>query len=104
MSVFTTELLAIILALQWIEEVQPERTVICSDSMAALTSLLSGKSEARQDLVFEVLQSLFRIRQLRIEVNCLWVPAHVGVDGNEEVDLLAESIKSSTNRNEVSFK
>ncbi len=69
LSVFTTELLAIILALQWIEEVQPERTVICSDSMAVLTSLLSGKSEARQDLVFEVLLNLFRIRQLRIEVN-----------------------------------
>ncbi len=69
LSVFTTELLAIILALQWIEEVQPEITVICSDSMAALTSLLSGKSEARQDLVFEVLLNLFRIRQLRIEVH-----------------------------------
>ncbi len=50
--------------------------------MAALTILLSGKSEARQDLVFEVLQSLLRIRQLRIEVNFLWVPAHVGVNGN----------------------
>ncbi len=58
LSVFSTELLAIILALQWTEEVQPERTVICSDSMAALTSLLSGKSEARQDLVFEVLLKL----------------------------------------------
>ncbi len=90
MSVFTTELLAIILALQWIEEVQPERTEICSDSMGALTSLLSGKSEARQDLVFEVLLNLFRIKQLRIEVHFLWVPAHVGVDGNEEEDLLAK--------------
>ncbi|KAI7808137.1 hypothetical protein IRJ41_016520 [Triplophysa rosa] len=80
-SVFTTELLATMLALQWIEEVQPERTVICSDSMAVLTSLLSGKSEARQDLVFEVLQSLFRIRQLGIEVNFLWVPAYVGGGG-----------------------
>uniref|UniRef100_A0A8C1XU29 Uncharacterized protein n=1 Tax=Cyprinus carpio TaxID=7962 RepID=A0A8C1XU29_CYPCA len=89
-SVFTTELLAIILALQWIEEVQPARTVICTDSMAALSSLLSGKSEARQDLVLEVLQSLYRIRQLRIEVTFIWVPAHVGVDGNEEVDLLAK--------------
>ncbi len=69
-----TELLVILLALQWIEEVQPERTVTCSDSMAALTSLLSGKSEVRQDLVFEVLLNLFRIRQLRIEVNFFWVP------------------------------
>lgn len=31
-SIFTTELLAIILALQWIEEVQPARTMICTDS------------------------------------------------------------------------
>ncbi len=66
LSVFTTELLAIILALQWTEEVQPERTVICSDSMAALTSLLSGKSEARQDLVFEVLLKL-------CVCGCVWV-------------------------------
>ncbi len=79
LSVFITELLAIILALQWVEEIQQERTEICSDSMGALTSLLSGKSEARQDLVFEVLLNLFRIRQLRIEVHFLWVPAHMWV-------------------------
>ncbi len=64
--------------------------------MAALTSLLSGKSEARQDLVFEVLLNLFRIRQLRIEVNFIWVPAHGGVDGNEEVDLLAKKALNHT--------
>lgn len=45
------------------------------------------KSEDRQDLVFEVLHSLFRKRQLRIEVNFPWVPLHVGVDGKEEVDV-----------------
>ncbi len=64
--------------------------------MLVLTSLLSCKSEARQDLVFEVLLNLFRIRQLRIEVNFLWVPAHVGADGNEEVDLLAKKALNHT--------
>ncbi len=102
LSVFTTELLAIVLALQWIEEVQPERTVICSDSMAALTSLLSGKSEARQDLVFEVLLNLFRIRQLRIDVHFLWVPAHVCVDGNEEEDLLAKKALKLIQESDIS--
>ncbi len=48
--------------------------------MAALASLPSGKSEARQDVVLEVLQCLFRIRQLRMVVKFLWVPAHVSVD------------------------
>jgi len=79
-SVFTTEVIAIILALQWIIEVQPVRSVICTDSMAALTSLMSGKSESRQDLIFEVLQCLFRAKQLGILVFFLWVPAHVCVD------------------------
>lgn len=101
MSVFTSELLAIIIALQWIEEVQPEKAVICSDSMAALKSLQSAKSEARQDLVFEILQNLFTIRQLRIMVSFLWVPAHVGVDGNEEADMLA---KKALNNEQIEIK
>lgn len=48
--IFTSELLAIYLALQWIEEVQPNTSVICTDSVASFTSLQSGKSEARQDI------------------------------------------------------
>ncbi len=58
--------------------------MICTDSMAALTSLLSDKL----DLVVEVVQCLFRIRQLMIVVKFLCVPSDVG--GNEEVDLLAK--------------
>ncbi len=65
------------------------------------TSLLSCKSEARQDLVFEVSLNLFRIRQLRIEVHFLWVPAHVGVDGNEEVDLI---VKKALNHTQIEIK
>ncbi len=73
---------------------------VCSPVLA-LTSLLSCKSEARQGLVFEVSLNLFRIRQVRIEVNFVWVPAHVGVDGNEEVDLLA---KKALNHTQIEIK
>lgn len=38
-AVYTVEMMAISLALQWIEEVQPMRVVICSDSSAALESI-----------------------------------------------------------------
>lgn len=57
-SVFTSELIAIALALQWVEEVQPIRSVTCTDFLSALHCLLSGTSTARQYMIF----SLFRIR------------------------------------------
>lgn len=78
------------------EEIPPTTVIICSDSYSALTSILSGKSESRQDILLEVLQSLYRIRQLRIIVEFLWVPAHVGVEGNEEVDKIVKQALKHT--------
>ncbi|XP_042577199.1 uncharacterized protein LOC109095263 [Cyprinus carpio] len=89
-SVFISELIAIILALQWVEEVQPILSVICTDSLSAIESLASGISTARQDLIYEILQSIFRTRQLGIIIHILWIPAHMGVVGNEVVDSLAK--------------
>jgi ribonuclease HI len=51
------ELMAILLAFQWVEEVKPDRVVICSDSCAVLMSIQSFRSCRRQDLLYEVLQT-----------------------------------------------
>ena len=90
LAVFTVELLAILLALWWIEEGRSSRCIICSDSMAALISISNGKSTCRPDLVYEVLQSLFKIERMQITVGFLWVPSHAEVEGNEVVDMLAK--------------
>ena len=39
LSVYTKELLVILLAPEWVEEVRPDRVVICSDTCTALMSL-----------------------------------------------------------------
>jgi hypothetical protein len=39
LSVYTRVLLAILLTEEWVEEVRPDRVVICSDSCAALMTL-----------------------------------------------------------------
>ena len=50
-SVFTTELLAMLWALWWIEDVKISETLICSDSAAALMALKGGKSKACPDII-----------------------------------------------------
>ena len=62
LSVFTSEVVAIIFALQWVDEIKPERVVICSDSSAALKSLHS-KTTDRDDLIMEILMLLLKIER-----------------------------------------
>ena len=46
LTVYTSELIAILKALQWILENKPEKVVILTDSLSAIQSLESGKSYA----------------------------------------------------------
>jgi len=43
----------------------------------------------REDLMLEIQQSLFRLQRLRTDVRFCWVPAHVGIKGNEGADKIA---------------
>lgn len=85
LSVYSVELLVIIVVLQWVEDVQPVRIIVSSDSLSVLNSLSSGKS-IRSDLLLEVLMLLWRIERMGLVVRFCWVPAHSGVEWNEIVD------------------
>lgn len=79
------------------EEVKPERVVVCSDSAAVLLFLESGSSRARPDLMYEVLYALHRVERGGSDVGFLWVPAHVGIMGIEGADQVAkEALKRDT--------
>ncbi len=70
--------------------------MVASDSLSALISIGSGKS-CRLDILNEIYQIILRLHNNGKNVSFIWVPAHVGVKGNEEVDLLAkQSLKSQT--------
>lgn len=98
LSVYTTEVIAIIIVLQWAEEVGPEKMVVCSDSLSVLQSIQTGQSSCRPDLILEVQQLLFRLQKLLIQVEFLWVPAHKGIKGNEIADKAARECLTRTER------
>ena len=89
LSVFTAEMLAVILSFQWVEEVRADRVVVCTDSKAVLESI-QGEGNNRKDLVLEIQHSLFRLYRSGIDIWFCWVPAHEGAKGNEKADKLAK--------------
>ncbi|KAJ8000979.1 hypothetical protein DPEC_G00186060 [Dallia pectoralis] len=66
----------------------------CDDKLPwsrdAKDNLQASSSRSRQDLVYEVLITLGRVVSKGCQVRFSWVPAHVGVVGNEAVDRVAK--------------
>ena len=90
LGVYTVEMVAVLVALQWVEKAGLDKALVCSDSSSVLASLRSFHSNSRQDILYSVLQSITRIVHQGGQVRFLWVPAHVGVRGNERADELAK--------------
>ncbi len=89
--------MAILIALQWVEKIGQEKVLICSDSLSVLASLRSFHSKAWQDILYEVLQVNTRISCMGCQVKFMWVPAHVGITGNEMADRLAKRALTKEN-------
>ncbi len=53
LSVYTAEIVAVIIALKWVEEVKPDRVIVCTDSLAVIKSIQS-KTSVREDLMIEL--------------------------------------------------
>lgn len=88
-TIFQAELIAMELCIQEIiRRAHRNQTIyILSDSQAVLKALLSHKQESK--LVWSCLQNL-KILAKRNKVTLMWVPGHIGVEGNEEADRLAK--------------
>lgn len=89
-SVFNTEVIALLCALEWVGKIRPQQALICSDSAAALMALQAGVPHARPDLIYEIHITLKKTEMIGLSLEFMWVPAHVGVAGNETADTIAK--------------
>ena len=87
-SIFTAELHGILAALEKIALLENRNFTILSDSKSVLQSL--GIFNSDNPLILKIQQWLHLHKCRGVSINFCWVPAHVGVFGNEEADKLAK--------------
>ena len=86
-SIFSAELYAILESLKWAKGHQYRKIAILSDSLSSLQAI-----EGRMDnhIVKNIWTNYNQLLRCNCEVILVWVPAHVGIEGNERADALAK--------------
>lgn len=87
-TVFTAELWALHNALDLCSLPTPSHYVICSDSKSALQALRG--LNPKDSLLVEILHRIHTLQIDGNEITLCWIPAHVGIRGNEVADSLAK--------------
>jgi ribonuclease HI len=70
---------------------QPGECLIPTDSLSSIEALRSRKISPRtHSVVYECKEVLWWLRVNQFVVRLMWVPTHVGIDGNKMVDRIAK--------------
>ena len=87
-SSFTAELFAVLSALKIIFSIDGNKFTILIDSKSVLQALECFNTH--HPVILEILEWLFLLEKRGRKVEFCWVPAHVGILGNEKADTLAK--------------
>lgn len=91
-SSFSAECYAIIEALTFISNLAPNNYLIASDSITCLLALKSSPLNSHlSPFVLRIKQIALILHQSNYSIQCLWIPSHIGINGNEIADSLAKS-------------
>ena len=91
-SIYSAEAIAIGEAIQYILDHNISNSLICSDSRSVLEATFrSNPSSLTSHLIFKIRNLLYLANQNKLNISLIWIPGHIGIDGNEIVDSLAKN-------------
>lgn len=100
-SIYTAELTAIKLAIQWITQNKAnsrDNYVIYTDSLSSVLTLSNISTTPADTLTRELIYLRKKLIDLNIHVSICWIPSHIGILGNSMADNLA---KTATHKNQI---
>ena len=101
-SIFSAELTAILLAMNWVREIKPLKTVIFSDSLSSLLSIKNVRHHINTNAIIKELALIFtEVYNNKITVVLSWIPSHINIKENDKVDNIA---KDSCNFENIQLK
>jgi len=91
-TVYSAELYGIILAtiLASMPNHDKSKITICGDNQAAIRAVENPGNSSGQHLVEFIIVFIEKLRSKGVKVELHWVPAHIGIDGNESADIAAK--------------
>ena len=92
LSIFTAELTAIMMALNFLMDFvnRNKNVVIFVDSLSVLKTLKNFNLKTRPDLVNEIYQLLYQLFNKGSDISFCWIPSHCNILGNEQADKAAK--------------
>ena len=88
---YIAELIALLLALNWIRDVKPSNSAIFTDSLSALGALQNPLDHINKNAIIkEIVVVLIELVSNQIKVIFNWIPSHVDIKENDKVDSLAK--------------
>eukprot|EP01061_Rhynchopus_euleeides_P005485 TRINITY_DN1472_c2_g2_i4.p1 TRINITY_DN1472_c2_g2~~TRINITY_DN1472_c2_g2_i4.p1 ORF type:complete len:305 (+),score=18.90 TRINITY_DN1472_c2_g2_i4:1175-2089(+) len=105
-SAYQAELVALREALTRLRGVlhRGQVAVICTDSQSALRALQAGPARVREDVLHRIWTLLFDLTlNLDATIHLQYVPAHVGIEGNEVADGLAAKGRDKPQEEPLSY-
>lgn len=92
-SIYTAELSAILYGLKYINEIEPPKCLIITDSLSAVMGM--KQIYPSHPILIYIKAEIHTIAQKGITLGVLWVPSHTGIEGNEKADILTKAAISS---------